>query len=135
MAINRNTHGKGVKKGGYWRTARKKFRRSTDSFKNQKDDFISAFRSVGTGTKLIAGAVVVITIMVGTFSLASSLKSISEKEAELARIEQQIIEQTAENKKIEEEIKGDLDQLYEERARDNLDMVYPGEKIFYNTAG
>ncbi len=135
MARNTGTHGRGVRKGGYRRTAHKKIRHSTRSFKNQKDDFIYAVRSAGFGTKLIVGTVIVAAIMIGTLSIANSLNSISKKEEILAQLDQQILDQTAENKKLEDELKGDLDQLIEAKAREKLDMVYPGEKIFYNTAG
>ena len=99
----------------------------------------SAGRDAGlrarTAAKLIVGTVIVAAIMIGTLSIANSLNSISKKEEILAQLDQQILDQTAENKKLEDELKGDLDQLIEAKAREKLDMVYPGEKIFYNTAG
>ena len=118
-----------------WRYAKKKIIDSTDYFKDQQYGLMESFRYAKTTTKIVISVVVFAFLLIGTISMTHSLKSISEKENELARLDNEIAVQKAENEKIEKGLQGDFDDLVEAEAHERLEMVYPDEIIFINTAG
>ena len=63
------------------------------------------------------------------------MKSFSDKKAELENLDKQIEFQKNENEKLENQFTGDLDELMEEKAREDLEMIYPDEHVFINKAG
>ena len=107
----------------------------THSFKTQKDDFFHSVDEAKFSTKLIVGAVIVVFLMIGALSITRSWSSISAKEKAIAEYDAQIRELTEENEKLKADISGDMAQAIEDKAREELDMVYPGEQVFINTAG
>lgn len=70
------------------------------------------------------------------FTLLQLQIDIRAKKEELDEISQQCIEQTLENQELESYLSmGDNTQLIEKIAREKLGYAYPGEQIFYDSAG
>ena len=107
----------------------------THSFKTQKEDFFHSVNRAKFSTKLIVGAVIVVFVMIGVLSVTRSLASISAKEKTVAEYDAKINELKEDNEKLKADISGDMEQAIEDKAREELDMVYPGEQVFINTAG
>ena len=58
---------------------------------------------------------------------------ISEKKETLAQVQAQYNEKIAENKELERIVEdGNEDEYMERIARDSLDMIKPGEKVYYD---
>ena len=135
MKETKRVHRKPPAKLSVLGSAKKKIIDSTEFVKDQQYGLVESFRGAKTTTKVFISVLVVVFLLVGTISVTHSLNSISEKEKEVARLDQEIALQKAENEKIENEIQGDYDQLVEDEAHENLEMVYPDEIIFVNNAG
>lgn len=105
------------------------------SFNKEKDDFFHSVKKAKFSAKLVIIAIIIVVFMIGTLKITSSMSSNADKEKAIAEIELQIAQKKEENKKLKEELSGDLDQYIENRAHDELEMVYPGEQVFINTAG
>jgi Septum formation initiator len=127
------------KEAGLWQTVKMTvhnlFKNFSNSFKTQKEDFFHSVNKAKISTKLIAGAVIGVFVVIGVLSLAHSYSSISEMERIYEENNKKIQRQTEINKQLEDEMTDNLDQYIENKAREKLEMVYPGEQIFINTAG
>ncbi len=86
-------------------------------------------------TKAVLVIAAVVLSVAGIVSLTKSQISISEKEKALNSLNAQIAQQKNENENLEKKINGSLDDYIEDYARDKLDMVKPGERVYINTAG
>lgn len=86
-------------------------------------------------TKAVLGIIVFTLAVAAVVSLVKSQMSISEKEKILNDLNLQIQQQQTANDNLEKKINGSLDDYIEEYARDKLDMVKPGERVYINTAG
>ena len=118
-----------------WRSAKKKIIDSTDYLKDQQYGLIESFRYAKTTTKIVISVIVIAFLLIGTVSMTHSINSISEKKKELSRLDNEIALQKAENEEIEKGLQGDFDEFVETEAHERLDMVYPDEIVFFNTAG
>ncbi|MGN0475209.1 MAG: septum formation initiator family protein [Acutalibacteraceae bacterium] len=86
-------------------------------------------------TKAVFGIIVFALSVAAIVSLVKSQISISEKQKILNDLNLQIQQQQTANDNLEKKINGSLDDYIEEYARDKLDMVKPGERVYINTAG
>lgn len=68
-------------------------------------------------------------------SLTRSQISISKKQKVLDELNYKIDAQVAANAEVQSKLNGSLDEYIEDYARDKLDMVKPGERVYINTAG
>lgn len=135
MKETKRVHSARPARASVWRSAKKKIIDSTDYIKDQQYGLIESFRSAKTTTKIVISVIAIAFLLIGTVSMTHSLRSISDKQKELARLDHEIALQKAENEEIEKGLQGDFDELVEDVAREKLDMVYPDEIIFINTAG
>ncbi len=86
-------------------------------------------------TKAVLVIVVFVLSVAAIVSLTKSQLSISEKEKTLNHLNTQVEQQQTANDNLEKKINGSLDDYIEEYAREKLDMVKPGERVYINTAG
>lgn len=138
-SINRMAKKKEVRKrpvhgDGLWDKAKKKLRESTGFVKRQQFEWLQIFKSAKTSTKVVVTSVILGVFLFVVVSVTHSLNSISEKKKAIEEIERQIEIQQRLNEEIENELKGNMDEIIEGRARE-LDMVYPDEEVFINNAG
>ena len=125
---------KGQKKG-FLNSAKKKFFRSTKQLKIRQVDVFDTVRSANFSTKLVIGALLAIFAVAALISLTKSQISINQKEKILADLELQIAQQQLENDELEKRLNSDSAEYIEDYARDKLDMVKPGERVYINTVG
>lgn len=134
MSIKKTVRRKTVSKDGFLHKAKKKLRSSTNFVLKQQSELVRAFNYAKTSTKVVLVSLFIGLFLFGIVSITRSLTSISDKRAELDDIERKIATQQKLNKELENELKGDLDALFEEKAREQ-EMIYPDEQVFINNAG
>ena len=121
--------------GGQWSRAKKKLRKSTDFVRRQQFGLLQIFRSFKTSTKVVVTSIFFGVFLFGIISITRSLNSISEKQKRIDELDEQIRLQQIANEEIDNQLKGDMDELIERLAREKLDWVYPDEEIYINKAG
>jgi len=121
--------------GGQWSRAKKKLRKSTDFVRRQQFGLLQIFRSFKTSTKVVVTSIFFGVFLFGIISITHSLNSISEKQKRIDELDEQIRLQQIANEEIDNQLKGDMDELIERLAREKLDWVYPDEEIYINKAG
>lgn len=135
MAMKKTVRGKRTNVSRMMRffyATKNKLRDSTDFVKKQQSDLLGLFRQAKTSTKVIVVSFIVGVILLGVMSLSHSVTTISDKQSELDDLDRQIAEQQKINDDLDYKLNGDLADLYEEAAREKLDMVYPNEQEFIN---
>ena len=135
MAIKKAVHRRSVNREGTWSRTKKKLHKSTDFVKRQQFELLQIFRSFKTSTKVVVTSIFFGVFLLVIISVTHSISSISEKQKKLDDIEAQIKLQQQINEDVENEIKGDMDEIMERLAREKLEMLYPGEEVFINDAG
>ena len=120
---------------GFWWTVKYTFHKFFNSFKRQKDDFFQSFSREKFGIKLVVGAVILVFILIGTLTITSTMASNARKENTIAQLRAVNEALRKENEQLELEMSENLDQVIEDKAREDYQMVYPGEQIFVNRAG
>ena len=121
--------------GGQWSRAKKKLRKSTDFVRRQQFELLQIFRSFKTSTKVVVTSIFFGVFLFGIISITHSLNSISEKQKRIDELDEQIRLQQIANEEIDNQLKGDMDELIERLAREKLDWVYPDAEIYINKAG
>ena len=102
----------------------------------QQQKEIAAFLGQLSFTAKIVAAIAVLVI--GAFAIGTLVRqqiTVNEKQAILDELDRKIAEQKLANTELEEKLDGNLDEYIELYARENLDMVKPGERVYINTAG
>lgn len=121
------------------RSAKKKAVFSTDQLKKRQtlvfDTVSNTVHSLNFTTKIVVSLVVLVVAVIGLVSLTKSQLSINEKQKILDDLDTQIAQQKLDNEELQDRINGDLDQYIEAYAREKLDMVKPGERVYINTVG
>lgn len=85
--------------------------------------------------RVISRAAVIAAIVGCTVSVVSIQSSIAEKKTELAQVQKQIDNLTAENEDLERILdSGDIDSYMERLAREEYNYAYPDEFRFYDTS-
>lgn len=135
MAMKKEVHRRQMNKGGLIGKAKKKLRQSTDFVKTQQFELLQIFGGFKTSTKVVVASMVFGVFLFFIFSITHSLTSISDKQKTLDELDRQIKAQQIANENLEEELKGNMDEIIEGLAREKLDMIYPDEEIFINKAG
>ena len=124
--------GKGGKSGAsFFDAAKKKFLHSTQKMRQQQDGLFHEIHSANLSTKVMLGVAAVIVVV----SVTKSQISVSEKQQVLDDLDAKIAQQELDNAELEQLINGDLNAYIEDYARDKLDMVKPGERVYINTVG
>lgn len=103
---------------------------------DQQQKAIAASLGQISFTAKIVGVLVVLVI--GAFAVGTLVKqqiAVNEKQAVLDELDRRIAAQKLANAEMEAKLDGDPDDYIEYYARENLDMVKPGERVFINTAG
>lgn len=85
--------------------------------------------------RVISRTAVIAAIVGCTVSVVSTQSSIAEKKTELAQVQKQIDNLTAENEDLERILEsGDIDSYMERLAREEYNYAYPDEFRFYDTS-
>jgi len=85
--------------------------------------------------RIITRTGIVAAIVGCTVSVISIQSNIAEKEMELAQIQKQIDNLTAENEDLEQILEsGDMDSYMEQLAREEYNYAYPDEYRYYDTS-
>lgn len=150
MAAKKSPSARGKKNGGarrrgqtYVRSAsarsdKKKRIFSTDSLKKQQIEFFDSVsetvNSLNFTTKIVASLVILVFAITGFASLIKSQLTINEKQKLLDELDAKIAQQELDNEELETMIQ-DRNQYVEAYAREKLDMVKPGERVYINTKG
>ncbi len=86
--------------------------------------------------KLNLGLVaVVIVFLLMSITVIQSYASIADKRAEYDELVEKYNEQLLQNEEIAALLEESDDEYIERVAREKLDMVYPGERVFINSSG
>ena len=91
--------------------------------------------SANLSTKVIVGVLLGVAAVIVVVSVTKSQISVSEKQQTLDDLDAKIAQQELDNAELEQLINGDLNAYIEDYARDKLDMVKPGERVYINTVG
>lgn len=86
-------------------------------------------------TKIVVSLIVMTVAVTALVSLTKSQLTVNEKQRTLDELDRKIAQQKLDNKELEDKLNGDLDQYIEAYAREKLDMVKPGERVYINTVG
>ena len=128
--------GKGGKSGAsFFDSAKKNFLHSTQKMKQQQDGLFHEIHSANLSTKVIVGVLLGVAAVIVVVSVTKSQISVSEKQQTLDDLDAKIAQQELDNAELEQLINGDLNAYIEDYARDKLDMVKPGERVYINTVG
>ena len=85
--------------------------------------------------RVISRTAVIVAIIGCTVSVVSIQSNIAEKKTELAQVQKQIDNLTAENEDLERILdSGDIDSYMERLAREEYNYAYPDELRFYDTS-
>ena len=85
--------------------------------------------------RIISRTAVILAIIGCTVSVVSIQSNIAEKKTELAQVQKQIDNLTAENEDLERILdSGDIDSYMERLAREEYNYAYPDELRFYDTS-
>ena len=127
----------GKRKGGksFFGFAKNNLLNSTKSVKKQQRSVFYDIYSAKTSTKIIAGIVLATVLVILVGSMTKSQISVSQKQKRLDELDAEIAQQELDNAELEQLINGDLNAYIEDYARDKLDMVKPGERVYINTVG
>lgn len=88
-------------------------------------------KKVGLATKIF----VAIFSVYAAFTLVSLQLQISNKREEQRRLQEQLETQQTKNAELEDIVSGDQDEEYIAKiARDSLDYIFPGEKVYVDTS-
>lgn len=79
-------------------------------------------------------AVVIVFLLMG-ITVIQSYASIADKRAEYDELVEKYNEQLLQNEEIAALLEESDDEYIERVAREKLDMVYPGERVFINSSG
>lgn len=79
-------------------------------------------------------AVVIVFLLMG-ITVVQSYASIADKRAEYDELVEKYNEQLLQNEEIAALLEESDDEYIERVAREKLDMVYPGERVFINSSG
>ena len=90
--------------------------------------------SLNFTTKIVASLVILVFAITGFASLIKSQLTINEKQKLLDELDAKIAQQELDNEELETMIQ-DRNQYVEAYAREKLDMVKPGERVYINTKG
>lgn len=120
------------------RFAKKKAFISTDNLKKRQTAVLetvsNTVNSFSFTTKIVASLIVMTLAVAALVSLTKSQLTINEKQKRLDELDTQIAQQMLDNEELETKIK-DRNQYVEAYAREKLDMVKPGERVYINTVG
>lgn len=87
-------------------------------------------------TALFFKLALLLIAIISAVQLVSIHSSISEKEKQLAALEQELTATTAENEQLQQQLdQGVTDEYIEDVAREQLGYVSPFERIFIDVAG
>lgn len=87
-------------------------------------------------TALLFKLALLLIAIISAVQLISIHSSISEKEEQLAALEQELAATTAENEQLQKQLdEGVTDEYIEDVAREQLGYVSPFERIFIDVAG
>lgn len=78
---------------------------------------------------------VVTALVIFVFVMLQSFASISEKKAEYDEIDRKYNEQMLMNAEMQSLLEESDEEYIERVAREKLDMVYPGERVFISSSG
>lgn len=94
----------------------------------EREEMSLKFKKAGIFTKIIIAFLVVYAVI----SLASLRTRIAAARDEQQTLREQIAQQEAENAELEYAVKNSGNQdVIEDVARDELNMIYPDEKVYY----
>ncbi len=91
-------------------------------------------RKTFTLRKGIVIALILFALIAGVSTIESSV-DIKQKQAELDELQKKCDVQRAENDALEDLLNNGSDEYIEQRAREQLDMVLPGERVYIVRAG
>jgi len=74
--------------------------------------------------------IVALLLLVGVFAMTQVRASIRKKNEELAVLITQCEQQNAQNQALSELLENSDDEYIEDKAREELNMVYPGERVY-----
>lgn len=150
MAARKSPYARGKGNGGSGRRGQKNVRSSavrsakrkrifsTDNLRKQQTEFFDSVsktvNSLSFTTKIVASLIILVFAGWGLVSLTKSQLTINEKQRILDELDAQIAQQELDNAELETMIK-DRNQYVEAYAREKLDMVKPGERVYINTVG
>ncbi len=122
---------------GFLSTAKKKVAGSTKSFRQQQDAILQTIHGWSFTTRIVVGMIVAVITISAFVSLIKSQLAINEKQQILDQLEARIAQQQADNEELAALLSNDdnLDPYIEAYAREKLDMVKPGERVYINTVG
>ena len=123
------------KKQHFFATAKVKMNHSADFFRRNRLSLVETINTMSFTTKVVLSIISMVIAVSALVSLTRSQLTVNEKERVLADLDRQIAQQTLDNKELDERLHGDLDQYIEAYAREKLDMVKPGERVYINTNG
>ena len=135
MAIKKEVHRRAVNREGPWKKAKKTLNKATDFVKRQLCDLLQIFHNSNAGTKVVVSSVIAGIILIMFVSAVHTVTSKYNMEKEIEEIDRQILQQQEKNEEIENEFRGDMDEIMERLARERLGMIYPDEEEFINRAG
>lgn len=85
--------------------------------------------------QLLAGCAVGLVVLLVLIALAQSRSAINEKREELNRLRERCTEQQMQNDALEDLMNNSDDEYIERKAREELDLVLPGERVFVVRSG
>ena len=119
----------------FFATANAKMNDSADFFRRNRISLVETVNAMSFTTKVVLSLIGMVIAVSALVSLTKAQLTVNEKERTLAELDRQIAQQTLDNKELDERLHGDLDQYIEAYAREKLDMVKPGERVYINTNG
>lgn len=135
MAIKKAVHRRSFMKDSLWSRTKKKLHKSTDFVKRQHSELLLIFSEYKTTTKVVVASVLVGVFLFVLYSVTNSLNTLSGNQKTIDDLDREIELQIEKNDTIERQIKGDMDEIIERKAHEELNMVYPDEEIYINNAG
>lgn len=130
-----NRRGHNYAKSSIGRSAKKSHILSTDGLKKRWTVVTDTINSFSFTTKIVVGVMVTALAVACLVSLTKSQLTINNKQKILNELDTKIAQQKLDNDELKDRLDGDLDQYIEAYARENLDMVKPGERVYINTVG
>lgn len=123
------------KRQGFFHKAKTKVVDSAKSIRDHQALLVNTFRTMSFTTKIVVSLIVMTVAVTALVSLTKSQLTVNEKQRTLDELDRKIAQQKLDNKELEDKLNGDLDQYIEAYAREKLDMVKPGERVYINTVG
>lgn len=133
---NRAGRRKSSKNGaGFFSALQLRFRSKSAAARDWTADLVETVRSFDFSTKVICGFLAAAFAIFASYTLISAQISLNEKQRELDSLRVQIEEQKAIKENLVKILNSPPDEYIRTRARDDLGMGEPGERVFINTPG